>query len=427
MAFEMEELNERRKQREQKKQDRQKQQKKTLMRLGIAGGVLIACSILILAVGLSGKQPPVGETTLSTGDLPQMQTTTEAEEYSPTTVIHFTAAGDLNITDKVVASGGAAFDYTGAFLDVLPLLSEADLTALNLEGNACGEPYGKDSAPQQLLSALKATGVDILQLANSKSIQRGISGLNATLQNVRIAGFATVGAVAPEESYEDSFVIRIVQGIRVAVVAFTKGMDGMALPAGSENRVNLLYTDYSSTYKKVDNQGIAKVLRAVAREEPDVTIAMLHWGSEHSDIHSDTQNAIRDLMFKEGVDAIIGTHPHYVQEMVLDEKKGTFIAYSLGDFFGDADRTGTDYSVVLDLEITKDNETGETKVTGFQYTPIYTAENPDGTLRIVRLEAAVAAYEAGHIDRVSQESYENMLYGLQRIADRVQPKPQEEK
>ena len=126
-------------------------------------------------------------------------------------------------------------------------------------------------------------------------------------------------------------------------------------------------------------------------------------------------------MIKEGVDAIIGSHPHFVQEMTYDESDGTFVAYSLGDFFGDAARTGTDYSVILDLEITKDNTTGVTKITNYSYTPIYTVEDDTGMLRVVRLREAISGYESGRIGRVSEETYKNMLYGLERIEARIHP------
>ena len=53
----------------------------------------------------------------------------------PTTTIHLVAGGDLNITDKVVAAGGADRDYTKAFLDIahqLQLMQQA--RALAAEG-----------------------------------------------------------------------------------------------------------------------------------------------------------------------------------------------------------------------------------------------------------------------------------------------------
>lgn len=412
-------MSRRRQERQQRQEQRKKKERRTRVRLFIALSVLLVCGILVVTVGLRGRTAPSEETTVPETTLQQTQPT-ETEEFQPTTVITFAAAGDLNITDQVVASGGADYDYTAAFMDVLPLLSKADLTALNFEGNVCGAPYDKNSAPQQMLSALKYAGVDMLQLANSKSINRGVSGLNTTVQNVKAAGMAAVGAVAEGET-PGAYVIRYIRGVKVAVVAFTKGMDGMALPAGNESQVNLLYTDYASTYKNLNEKGISKILRQVQGEEPDITIALVHWGSEYSDVHSASQTKVRDLMLKEGVDAIIGTHPHFVQEMVFDPDAGTFVAYSLGDFFGDASRSGTAYSVILELEITKDNMTGVTKVTGFTYTPIYTVQDDMGFLRVVRLREAISAYEAGRIGRVSKETYDNMVYGLDRIEKRIAP------
>ena len=428
MAFEMDELNKRSQQRQQRQEARRKKERQTRIRLLAALGILVAVGLLILLTSLAPERKPEVTTEpttvpVETEPLPTETNPTHTAQqggFQPTTVISFAAAGDLNITDKVVASGGVNYDYTSAFMDVLPLLSKADLTALNLEGNVCGAPYSGESAPQQLLEALKAAGVDLVQLANSKAISRGVSGLNSTVRSVRAAGMAVVGAVAEGEA-PGAYVIRYVDGVKVAVVSFTKGMDGMAMPVGSENLVNLLYTDYASTYKKVDTKGITSLLRKVQEESPDITIALVHWGSEYSDVHSSTQDAIRKLMLKEGVDAIIGSHPHYVQEVEYDEANGTLVAYSLGDFFGDAARSGTAYSVVLELEITKDNTTGITKVTGYSYTPIYTVEDDTGALRVLRLREAITAYKESQVGHVTEAVYNDMVYGLDRLEKRINP------
>lgn len=419
MDFEMDELRQRRIQREQQRRERLRQRRQLLTKLGIAAGVLLVIGVLIVIISLGRNEPQPS----------QQETTQETQEVettaAPETVIHFAATGDLNVTDSVVASGGAGYDYTNAFMDVVPLLGDADLTAVNLEGIVCGAPYGGEnrSTPQPLLNALAAAGVDIIQTANSYTIKKGISCLSTTLRSVELAGMDPVGAFADKAEYRKTggYNLYTVQGVKVAVVAFTKGMDSMTLPAGSEQCVNLLYTDYSSTYRQVDTQGITKLLRAVAEEKPDLTIALLHWGSEYNDSHSDSQNEIRELMLSQGVDAIIGTHPHYLQEMVFDESAGTFVAYSLGDFFGDGDKAGTEYSVVLDLEITKNNNTGDTKITGYSYTPIFTVKDSQGQLRVLRMDQAIAAYESGHIERVTQAQYDAMVYAAKRIQQRIHP------
>jgi len=375
----------------------------------IAGGVV--CAALLGWLNIPGLIPQ------NAGDVTPGET-------KPDTKIHIIAGGDLNVTDKSVAAGAQenGYDYSGIFLDVMPVLSGGDITLLNFEGNLCGEPYGStySSAPQDMIQALRDAGVDIVQTANSKTITGGLLGMNATINGIRAAGMESLGSYTDNEEFEryGGYTIREIQGIRVAFVAFTKGMDGRGLPEGSENCVNLLYTDYASTYQKVDESRITKIIRAAKAQKPDVIVAMLHWGSEFNDQISSTQKKITTLLQNEGVDAIIGTHPHYVQKMTLNNATGQFIAYSLGDFFGDAEKAGTNYSVLLDLEITKNGNTGEVKVTGYSYTPIYTAYEESG-VRILRIEEAMAAYEKGSLGRVSQETYEKMKSALERIESRV--------
>jgi poly-gamma-glutamate synthesis protein (capsule biosynthesis protein) len=437
MAQENEELNERRRKREALREKYRKQQRDLIIRLILVGVLFLVSTVVIVVMSL--QKPPVtppsttepsitdetGGTSESTSQAvtdPTVPATTEAALPTNATVIHFAAAGDLNITDQVVASGGVAMNYAPAFVDVLPILADADLTVLNLEGNLIGAPYGTStrSAPQSLLTALKNAGVDLVQMANSCSIYNGVSGLEMTLNTIRAAGLESVGAFANREAFRRSggYTIRTVQGVKIAVVAFTKGMDSMGLPAGSEDCVNVLYQDYDSTYQKVDSDGIRRILRNAADEDPDIIIALVHWGSEFNDNISSSQKSIEKLLLENGVGAIIGTHSHYVQQMKLNED-GTFVAYSLGDFFGDGDRAGTEYSVILDLEITKDHETGETTVTNYTTTPIFTVRQEDEPLRILRIEEAMRAFEDSYVDRVSQETYDDMVYALKRIEKRL--------
>lgn len=419
MSFGQEEVERRRVLREELRQKRQQEQQNLIKRLTYAGVALAVAAVIILAVVLIGNAD--GKKPVDTR--PTETVVKETEPKGEQTVVRFAAAGDLNITDKVVSSGGAGMDYSRVFADVLPLLAEADLTVMNLEGNVVGAPYGTQqaSAPVQMLNVLATAGVDMVQMANSRSIHNGITGLAATLSAIRTAGIEPIGAYASNNEFSDNggYTLWEVEGVRIGVVAFTKGMDNMALPAGSENCVNVLYKDYSSTYVEVDTDRITDILERLEKEKPDVTIALVHWGSEYNDTHSKTQEKIRDLMLENGVDAILGTHPHYVQQVDFDKEAGTLVAYSLGDFLGDRDRSGTEYGVVLNLEITKDNGEGTAKITGFDYQPIFTSLDGEGLLRVLRIRPAIAAYEGGYLDKVSAEDYAAMVNALARIDARI--------
>ena len=413
MALDPEEL---KRKRQHRKMQQKAARKRLIFRLCLAGVILALVLIVIFTFG-GGEDTPEPETTV-----PVQEATQPGVTEPPETVIHFVATGDLNVTDRMVASGGAGYDYSAALLDVAYLLADADLSTVNLEGNLCGAPYGSTaSAPQGLMTALRKAGVDMIQLANSYSIHRGISGLITTIDSVRQAGMEPIGVFRDQADYDraQGFTMFEVEGVRVAVVNFTKGMDGTTLPPGNENCVNVLYADYDSVYQKVDREKITQILDAVNQANPDVTVALLHWGSEFNDTISSSQKTIRNLLLEQGVDAIIGTHPHYVQQIEFDPAAGTLVAYSLGDFMSDAARAGSEYSILLDLEITKNHTTGQASVTGYEYVPIFSVVEEDKPVRILRIREAMTAYENGFMDTVSQETYEAMKYALQRIEQRT--------
>ncbi len=426
MPKEHDELNRRVAQRAAYAKRRKKQQRRRTIRTVAAMCMVLAvCAVVVGVLLHRGRQEPE-QPSISTPPATTVPEPTESQE--PQTVIRLTFGGDVNITDQSVAAGAqeGAYRYTEVFQDVVPALADSDLTVLNFEGNLYGAPYGSDtaSAPQALVEALKAAGVDMLQLANSYTIHNGIIGMKQTMDAVRSAGLEPLGVYASNEQAQAAggYTMVNIRGIRVALVAFTKGMGSLGLPAGSEQCVNVLYEDYASSYQKINTTGITTVLEAVAQQKPDVTIALLHWGSEYNDIPSGSQKQIVELMQSLGVNAIIGTHPHYVQQVLFDADRGSVLAYSLGDFYGSGEKNGTYYSALLHLEVTRDNTTGQTKITACDATPVYllTPERDEEPMRLVRMDAAIAGYEDDHIHKVTQTAYENLLYARKRVLSRLE-------
>ena len=433
MPLHDDEMNRRRQKREAQRKKQQAEAKRLKLTLILAALVLLLCGVGIFRMTRNVPQDPEAPAAQI-----QVQKETEAPteetakpaptEENPITTIHIKAAGDLNVTDRVVESGLSAsgFDFNRAFKDVAAILADADLTVMNIEGNFCGEPYGSGttSAPTELLRDLRGAGVDLLQVANSCIINNGMIGMTSTLNAIRSAGIEPVGAYANASELRQSkgYTMTEVNGVKVAFVAFTKGLGGRGMPAGNEDLVNLLYEDYATTYNKEDKDRITKILKNVEAEKPDITIALIHWGSEYNDDISSSQEYIVSLMKKNGVDVILGTHPHTLQSIDYDPLKGTLVAYSLGDFFGDADRGATNYSIILDLEITKDADAGTTRVTDYSYTPIYTVrenESPDGYRRVVRIDKAIEAHSKNYLDKITDSCRAGMEKAMTRIIERM--------
>ncbi|MCI7726413.1 MAG: CapA family protein [Clostridiales bacterium] len=429
-------MEKRREKREAQRRRRQAQVRRMRLTMVLVIVLLAACGYGIYRLTQSADG---GEKVQQAVTVPTTEETKETLpiQKSPITTIHIKAAGDLNVTDAVVNAGMAvnSYDFSPVFKDVAAILSDADLTVMNFEGNICGAPYGSGttSAPAELLTALRGCGVDLLQMANSCAINNGLNGLTSTLRAIRSAGIEPVGAFSSSEEFKKSkgYTMTEIQGVKVGFVAFTKGLGGRGMPAGSEDLVNILYTDYATEYQKIDKTRITSILKSMEEEKPDLTVALLHWGSEYNDDISKTQEQIASLLKKNGVDVIIGTHPHTLQPIEFDKSTGTLVAYSLGDFFGDANRGATNYSVILDLEITKDENAGTTKVTDYTLHPIYTVRETEcvgnNDRRVVRVGTALSAYKGNFLDKVTDACKESMEYALTRIDERTVMKKEEDK
>ena len=142
--------------------------------------------------------------------------------------------------------------------------------------------------------------------------------------------------------------------------------------------------------------------------------AIVHWGSEYEIEPSSSQEQIADLMFRSGVDVILGSHSHVVGPMEMrtvttddGTEKEVFLAYSLGNFLSSMTADFTQDSVILNLEFSKDSD-GNTTISNANYVPVYIADNgEDAEGRYVLLDAyaEIDKYVGGAADRVSDTIY----------------------
>jgi len=267
------ELNRRRQERQKERAIYASQMKMLKWGMIVMLAVLLICGVTILIAFVAAKQPDKEPQASAPNAGTQAPPTTtvppETKPITPDTVIHFLAGGDLNVTNKVVASGltNGGYDYGNMLLDVMPLFAGANLSAVNFEGNVYGTNYeeGKYAAPEQLMQALRNTGVDLVQIANSRTIANGLWGLDSTIKAIQEGGMTPLGVAPDQETYEKTggYTIREVNGIRIAVVAFTKGLNNAIWPEEGEQKVNLLFKDYYTDYQKLDTEGIERILKSI--------------------------------------------------------------------------------------------------------------------------------------------------------------------
>lgn len=380
----------------------------------------ICCLFLLVAVALTGCSASRGNS----------QRPTRGES-----VITLSAVGDILLTDAMLADAkqpGGDYDFSAQLAPVCAAIAGADIAIGNLEGNFTAGDFGDGCYPDALAGSLKEAGFDVLQTANSCSIQGGVSGLIRTKSVIESAGMNALGTYADAAERQQEQVLLVeAKDIRVAFVAFTKGFGGLSLPENAEYSSNVLYTDYTTNYDKINTDGITSVLDAAKALSPDIIIACVHWGSENVREVSRSQEQITELLLDNGVDVILGSHSHLVGEVEQRHVKlsdgsrnDAVIAYSLGDFCN-AEPGECNMSMVLNLEITRNHALGEARVTAVSYTPIATADLGSESAqryRVLNVDEAIDLYESNYYDRVSASVYQALVSGKEKLESTLSQK-----
>ncbi len=253
--------------------------------------------------------------------------------------VTFAAAGDIICHTTVLADArdhgankGQEFDFLPMFENVADIIKNADIAYINQESPYGGtEDRGYDgypmfNTPDQEGLDLMELGFDIVNLANNHMLDSGTKGYQRTIDFWKKYPEVTyIGGYENKEDYEN---IRVIEknGISIALLSYTYGTNGLSLKKGSEMIIPLC-----------DDSGTAEIDRMTkrAREMADIVIVSMHWGYEDHFTPSALQQEQMQVMVDNGVDVIIGTHPHVLQPMTWKEGpdgRRTLVIYSLGNF-----------------------------------------------------------------------------------------------
>lgn len=281
-------------------------------------------------------------------------------------------------------SQAGAYDYKPMIRFAKPWIEQADYAVVNLETTFAGGPdysgFPAFNTPDALGDALKDAGFDLVSTANNHCLDRGYDGMVRTLDVLDNLGLAHVGTYrsAEERAAQNGVHVADVSGIKVAFLSYTYGTNGIPLSKSHPDTVNILHTDYMSDAQVLDTARIADDLAAAEALSPDLIAVIVHWGVEYQTTQNEHQEEIADFLFDHGADVILGSHPHVLQPMetrTLTDRDGTthtgFVCWSLGNFISSQNDEYTDTTVVLNLELTKNPNTGATDVTKVGYVPLY--------------------------------------------------------
>ena len=320
-----------------------------------------------------------------------------------------------------------SYDFSPSFQYIKKMILDSDISMGILEGALAGcEPSGYPffNSPDEVVDALKDTGIDIINYANNHIYDYEDVGLKRTIDVTKEKGLDVLGVKSTEE--EKNYLVKEVNGIKIGFLAYVfetsminghKTINSNILSTYSENLINTFnYNDLESFYKKIENE-----ISAMKSEGVEFIITSMHWGEEYNTYIEASQNEIAKRLNKLGVDIILGGHPHVIQpyEIMRNESgNSTFVIYSQGNSLSNQSEQEIGVAESEDgimIKFTLEKKDGNVSLKEYKIIPtwVYKEEKVNGTYyhKIIPVEEALADPKKYGI---SSDVYERVETSLNR-------------
>lgn len=295
-------------------------------------------SLLVEEIPSSGEGT-AGETA------PSEDTEENAGKEDASSKISLVMVGDILLHDRVEESAVQADgsrDFSAIFSETGKTISDADLAIVNQEviigGSGLGiSGYPAFNAPYEIGDALAETGFDVVCHATNHALDKGKKGILNCIDFWR-TNYPQMGILGIHDSSEEQDDIYIFEkdGIKIAILNYTYGTNGISLPSDMPYAVDMLE----------EEKVISDIQKAEA--EADFTIVCPHWGTEYQLTPSAQQKKWSRIFLEQGVDLVLGTHPHVIEpvEWLTDEATDNkmLVYYSLGNYVNWTSGTGAGVS-----------------------------------------------------------------------------------
>lgn len=282
-------------------------------------------------------------------------------------------AGDLmqhGTQYKAARQPDGSYNYDEVFRYIKGEINSADVSVANFETTlAGGQPstFPRFNSPDEYLLACRDAGFDILLTANNHSADTGSKGITRTIEQMDKAGVPHIGTYVDQAERDKEYPYILEQnGFRIALLCYTYGTNGLPVP--KPHIVN-----------PIDTVQIRKDIKKAKSQKVDCIIACVHWGIEHALQPNKQQRDLADWMLRNGIDHVIGGHPHVVEPIeVRENKDGSkhLLAYSLGNYVSNMPKPNNDGGLMVKMQLTKDPD-GNTTLTDASYSLIWVSRPVD--------------------------------------------------
>ena len=240
------------------------------------------------------------------------------------------------------AQTAEGYSFDRSFEYVAPIMQQADLAIVNLETTLSRRApytgYPMFRAPAELAVALQRAGVDAVALANNHICDRGAAGLRSTIEIVESLGIKHTGAYSDSLSCQPLYLSAA--GIKLAVLNYTYGTNGLPTPRGM-------------VVNRIDTVQMAADIASIDRSRADAVCVMVHWGEEYQRKPNSAQRAMAEFCHRQGVELIIGSHPHVVQPIECDSAARWATVYSLGNMVSNQQWRYSDGGLIVETVVSR--------------------------------------------------------------------------
>lgn len=357
-----------------------------MIRLGAGCSITaVVCVAIFLVVGMWDTQEihgPLTDHTQTASSQTGGQANKDSEEQKDIEVVQepdsmqIVMVGDMLMHERIIESGkqeDGTYNFDHLFTNVTDFISAADLAIVNQETMMGGSRYGYTgypsfNSPYELADAEVKAGFDVLLLATNHTLDKGKQAVLNCMEYLDTT-HPTLGYVGINHSKEeqDSQIFTYeANGIKVAILNYTYGTNGIPLPSDMPYIVNML-----------EEEKVRADIRK-AEEIADFTIVCPHWGTEYKLDADNSQKKWANIFLEEGVDLVLGAHPHVIEPIQwLTHENGNkmLVYYSLGNFVNGTSSTGqgvTNRMVggIADVTIQRNEETGQVEIVEHDAVPI---------------------------------------------------------
>lgn len=325
------------------------------------GGIIFSCIYFLTASDKEGE-------------------TLKKDSDSSVRTARVVANGDILIHDALYYTAkkeDGSYDFNPFFEYVKPWIEGADLAIGDFEGTISDRSplggYPLFNAPVQIADTMKEVGYDVVDLAHNHILDTGLYGLKYTDKVFKDRGLDTVGVHADRKRSEDKILIKEVNGIKIAILAYAYGYNGMDANLTAEDRTNHL--------SDLDEEKMKEEIQR-AENEADVTVVMPQMGVEYKMEPTEEQKALYHKMIEWGADVVFGGHPHVIEPAETVEKDGDkkFIIYSMGNFVSNQrmermENKWPERGLLMDVTFEKANDKTTVKTVKAHPTLVYSKLN----------------------------------------------------